>query len=605
MTRVVYTFDLTDLHLGDLSDPVAIRRIWDISHLVFSLQGLVNRDEPRLYVRLNGEIDDFWIERLTDSGAWMEGTRFERIDTLESLLEEFREFFHGAVVYDDRVPATSNLASTIAGVEGLLCLRHDAAGGSLYQELVEQKKLLRVRRSLLHDDGSSMFTGEGTIWGTNLPSTGSAKNDAYRWLIESYIRKGRVSPRILGYYIDAFWLWCGKVGWPVNHTLSNHDYVIARGGVFFDLNVWEDEAPVEEPQQRPGTDVETLKLLLRACWEQLDGKAMTHIAGYVPWRYKYTDCVTENWSAGSQHGAVAAEWKFTEIATCFNAYLDADALEYASMANASFFMHFPLPDVVHQNPRVSIQDLKDRGLVGGDDLPVDRNFYAHYVGDYDAAAWLYWNLPEFWRDPARGRVPLSWAFNPNLSERFGFGLEWTRRTMTPNDFFVAGDSGAGYVNPRNLSEPREHSHLPGAMHLWEEHCHRHMQQWDLGAVGFVLDGNCETMLEEGWQAYRRFAPRGLVFHKLDREQGLYDGMPFLRIRGDLTRGAAEEAAAQVHSEFRNEGLPNFICFRSVLMPPSWYVTIEEEIDKRGRGDAVLVDIETLLLLVKLHEQSKG
>ncbi len=65
-------------------------------------------------------------------------------------------------------------------------------------------------------------------------------------------------------------------------------------------------------------------------------------------------------------------------------------------------------------------------------------------------------LPKMWTDPARGTTPLSWAFNPNLCERFPLGMAWPRENRSPNDFFVAGDSGAGYLNPGFLSTPRPH-----------------------------------------------------------------------------------------------------------------------------------------------------
>ena len=36
-----------------------------------------------------------------------------------------------------------------------------------------------------------------------------------------------------------------------------------------------------------------------------------------------------------------------------------------------------------------------------------------------------------------------------------------------NDWFVAGDSGAGYLNPGNLTPPRAHSGLSSGLAAWE------------------------------------------------------------------------------------------------------------------------------------------
>ena len=603
MSEPIYVYDLSEKHKQtDLRNKESVRFLWDECHLASSLQGLVNRDQARLYLRLNPCVDDFWLEQMTDQGAWMEDRQVEFLrGGIEELLGRFGEAFEGFVVYDERIPATSNLASTIAGAEKRLCLRFDETSGSLYTRLKDAGRLENAVY-LMAEDGGPLFTGQGSIPGTDVPSTVSPKNDAYLWLVERYLKTGKTNPRTMGYYIDAFWIQCAFADWPVNHTLTNHDYIIAKGGFFFDLNVWENEAPVDEPGQKPGTDVETLKKILYAANDQLGGKELIHVAGYVPWAYKYTNCHKEGWSAGSQYDAVPAEWKCTEILTSFNAYLDADALSYASMANASFFMHFPLPDRIPQNPPPSEEELRERGILDSEGKIVPRNYYAHYVGDYDAAAWLYWNLPVFWRDPDRGKIPLTWAFNPNLCQRFGYGMKWARDSRTENDHFVAGDSGAGYVNPRNLSEPRRHSGLPGAMHLWEEHSRRYMEQWDLSIVGFVLDGNCPNMTEEGWKAFTKIAPGGLVFHRLPADPGLYEGVPYMEYHGDLPREEASKAAAIAVSKFSPE-TPNFLCFRSVLMPPSWYVELEREISQRDRGDAMLIDMRTLLYLLKKQLES--
>jgi hypothetical protein len=77
----------------------------------------------------------------------------------------------GVVLYDPAVPATSNIASTIAGVESLLPVAYRPAGGatSVYSQLVTSG-LLQVKQSLV-----GMFNGN---------RTGSAKCDAYLWAKE-------------------------------------------------------------------------------------------------------------------------------------------------------------------------------------------------------------------------------------------------------------------------------------------------------------------------------------------------------------------------------------------------------------------------------------
>jgi hypothetical protein len=597
--REIVYYDMTSLFELDLNDPVQLRRFYDETHLVTSLQGLVNRDEARLYIRYNKDSDDFWWNHLTRNDGWLEKHTVREIKTLGELLTYFKNDYHGAVVWDERVPATSNLASSIAGVESLLCLRYDLSMNSLYYELVNGPTGLAIGKMLLNSDGSPLFTGQGTIPGTTVASSGSAKCDAYLWLIEHYVKTGKSSDEKMGYYLDAHWFASWKAGSKQNHTLTNHDYVIAHKGVVFDLHVWPDEAPVDDPNQKPGTDVQTLKTLLHAVYAQNGQKSMIHVAGFTPWAYKYTDFKNANWNAGGRYGGVATEWKYAEILSCFNAYMDADAIGYCAMANASFYQHYPVPKLNPQNAKPTLASMKAKGYIDEDGKIVPKKYYSHYVGDYDSAAWLYWMLPRLWTDQNRGAVPLSWAFNPNLCERFPVGMLWTRKTRTPNDFFVAGDSGAGYVNPALLSEPRPHSNLSSGLTVWEKHCQKFYDQWDISLTGFVIDGNGPGLPEEGLDAYARFSPDGIVPQKIPL-QGLHKNMPYLRMAADLP-GDPHQAAQMILTGFHGSAL-GFKVYRSILKSPSWYLSIEKEIDNLEKDTSECVDLYTLLWLTRYYEE---
>lgn len=606
MTRAfeILHYDLTGIFDLDLADPAARRRFWDETHLVAALQGLANRYRPRLYLRYLAEQDDFWWGVMREPGGWLDGRPVRHIGSLTELLEALKSVFDGAVVWDDRVPATSNLASTMAGIENLLPVRFDESEGSLYRELVCERRLLAVRRSFRAADGAPMFTGTGTIPDTALPSTGSAKNDAYRWLIETVVQTGRANPLKHGFYLDAWWHECWFASDPFNCTLANHDYLVAHGGILWDLHVWEDEAPVDDPGQRPGTDVETLKLLLAACQQRAGGR-MIHVAGFTPWAYKYTDVRTGDYSAGGHHRGVPTEWRTTEILTCYDAWLDADALSYSAMANASFFQHYPVPAHVPQSaPQPTLEALTVAGLLDADGRPDEAIHYAHYVGDYDAAAWLYWHLPRLWSDPARGTLPLSWAFNPSLAERFPLGMAWARRHATANDVFVTGDSGAGYVNPFHFSEPRAFSGLPDGWATWERHSQPMHTRWDLDVVGFILDGHTPNMDARGWETYARLAPGGVILHRTPGAQhGVRSGIPYATMTCDLPHDP-EAAAHAIVSRLDPDG-PRFLVFRSILKAPGWYVAVEREVARllaaQARPPARAVDLRTLLALVRAAE----
>jgi hypothetical protein len=596
----IVVYDMTHLFELDLADPVQRREFWDTTHLVVSLQGIVNRHEPRLYIRYVMPPDEFWWDVMVEPGGWLDGRSIHEAATLDDLVQRFQGDYAGAVVWDERVPATSNVASSIAGADGLLCLRYDSSPTSVYGRLTSGPGALAVQVDLRAADGSPLFTGSGTIPGTDQPSSGSPKCDAYLWLVEHYLVPGRLTPTTMGYYLDGHWLESWMAGSPVNHTLTNQDYVIANGGLVFDLGVWDNEVPVDDPTQPPGTDADTLRAILRAAYEAVDGQEMIHVSGFVPWAYKYTDFRSGEWFAGGSYSGVPTEWRYAEILSCFNAYMDADALGLGAMANASFFQHYPLEDRYAQNPKPTRESLAASGILDADGRIVPRHYYAHYVGDYDAAAWLYQRLPAMWTDPRRGETPLSWAFNPNLCLRFPLGMAWAREGMTDRDFFVAGDSGAGYLNPGLLTPPRWHSDLPSGMATWERHCQRLYDQWDITLTGFVIDGFGPPLAEEGWDAYARFSPDGIVPQKVDL-QGIHGDMPFIRMGTDLY-GSPEEAAESIVRRFRGP-LPDFHVNRSILQTPSWYAQVDEQVAAMAGGQAMAVDLYTLLWLVREVESN--
>ena len=609
--KTLCTFDLTYTLKLDRADPQQRRKVWDDAHFVSSLQGIVNRKGPRLYLYFvggeNGSIDRYWLDKLRAQGGegeWLADCQLEEIADLDALIGRFRDDIKGLVVYDEKVAATSNVASTIAGVEDLACARFDPEPGSLYQHLTVDLKL-PVREWLVNRDGTSIFTGKGTIPGSKTPSTGSAKCDALIWAKEKYLDTGKCDPTRMGYYIDAYWLKHPE-GYVPNHTLSNHDYFIANKAFFFDLGPWDDETPVDDPDQPLGTDLRTLQAILRSAWERVGGTKMIHIGGFTPWDKKYTD----SHASGGKHGGVPTEWRMAEVTSCFNAFVDADALGLSCMANASVYQHYPL-DARYPQKLPTLDDLRAKGYVDAGGKVAPKSYVTIYVGDYDSAAWLYHKLPEMWDDPARGTIPLGWAFNPNLADRFAPGMAYSRKHKSDLDFFVAGDVGAGYINPGHLQEPREYSGLPSGVRTWAEHCKRYYRQWDLSLTGFIIDGYAPPMSDEVLDAYAEFSPAGIVAQKIGR-WGVRKGMPYIRMSDDLVHGPEQSAQlvldriAQERSRSKDPAAePVFFIFRDILWTPTAQKQLFEAIKASPQGaDVEIVDPYTLMLLIKQNGKNR-
>lgn len=595
----VYLFDLTFLHKLDLKDPAQARLAWDTAHLVASVQGIVNRGGPRLFVRFMREPDDFWLGYLRRPGNWLAGTRVVPIGSLKELLVQFRKELRGVVVYREEVAATSNLASTIAGVEDRICLRFDAQKGSVYQQVMGMGLGFKDELRLFREDGAPLFNGQGTIAGTSIPSTGSAKCDAYLWAKARYMDAQRTSPEYLAYYIDAYWLKHPRQSSLPNFTLTNHDFFIAQRAFFFDLGMWEEESPVDDSAQPVGTDVKALRAILRGMHERSGGKII-HIGGFVPWAWKYTD----HDQAGGKHGGVDSEWKYAQIISSYNGVMDADAIGLSGMANASFYQHHPLQERYPQNRRPGEADLRRSGLIRADGSVAPHLYVLFYMGDYDSAAWLNTHVPKWWSDPARAMIPCAWAFNPNLDRRAPHAMDFVRRNQSPNDWFIAGDSGAGYLNPGMLLKENRAADLPEGLEAWVEHNRAYYRRYDLSITGFIIDGHSPEMGVKGFDAYMRFSPDGIVGQKMAAQGVHRETMPFIRMKLDLD-GKPEEAAGKI-AAMAGINLPKFAVLRTILKSPTWHKQVMDRVKGSEAGGQIrFVDPYTFFSLLKMQEQRKA
>jgi hypothetical protein len=586
----LYTLDISHLMRVDVANPRQAADAFDTLHTIAVLQGLVNRERAQLYIKYI-DVDSFWLEKIREKGAYLEHAEIVEIKSLDEAVRVFSDYVKGAVVWTENLPCTSNIASTICGVEDLLPVRYDDTPGSLYDRLIRNGPKLKIAHNLV-----GKFTGKGKIPDSDRDSTGSRKCDAYLWAKMRYLDTGRCNPRNIGYWCDAFWLKHPRDMSLDNVGLTNHDYVVARRGFFCDLNVWPDEAPRDDPDQREGLDREVLQEILLSCHNAANGK-MIHFAGFTPWAMKYTNVG----NAGGKHDAVPTEWETARIVSAYNGYMDADAIGYVGMANASVFSLCELPDRLVQNPPPTRVDLEARGYIDADGNVARYNFVYHYLGDYDSAAWMYRRIPEIWRSPVRGQVHSGWAFNPSLTERLPIVFDWCYETKSPNDYFVAGDSGSGYVNPTQLLPPRD-SGLPSGEQAWIEHNIPYYRRLNYSLTGFIINGFCGETTDLSNRMFLPFSGDGVMTqpHWMPREHKsdhLLDGMPVAVMKQDITAPVDVVVEAILKHGRPNE--TQFLSFRSILVSPDWIKTVNDKI-RAARPDCRFepVDPYTYFYLLK-------
>ncbi len=348
-----------------------------------------------------------------------------------------------------------------------------------------------------------------------------------------------------------------------------------------------------------GADRAAFLEVLRALYDRSKGSVI-QVGGFPPWPFKYTDgCIPP-----CRHGGVETEWEFGRLISQFNGYMEADAAGLGALANASFYRHYPLAARYPQpNPKPSRTTWRSRGYVSTAGKVAPQVYVGHYVGDYDAPSWLYQAVPAFFRDPARGQTPLGWAFDPNLADRVPQALAYAYRHAGTNDFFIAGDSGAGYLNPRALTV-RPESGLPSGLVPWAEHCRVYYARWGLSITGFVLDGSAGASTDTEFAAYQRFSPDGAGTH-FEKGPAVHAGLPTCPER-DLPNDV-KKAASIIADLARQQpqGQPGFLWARSILRTPRWYANLSQCLaEKYPDARVAVVDPYTFFGLVRMRCEEK-
>jgi len=613
--KQLYVFDVSELHLNHYEHCIALKgepgvcdagsppppgksyqdllRDYDTLILLTTLQGLVNRDRPRLYLdhdhrRLESPgVDAFWLETYQEPGqpyGWLAETELIELTSLAEVLETFANDVAGVVVWDPAAPATLNVATTMAGVEDLVVLR---AGSDITAAVTAR---LTVKRSLV-----DLFrAGAATLPDSSTPSSGSPKTDAYLWAKERYLDTRRANPQFLAYLED---------GWPATLYAQNRmtrggvyalerDYVVQQRGFAFDLSPWPHERPNDDPDQPLGADAATFEAIVTAAEAQAGGR-LIKVWGFIPWYEKYT--VSAESGVAGQSSAVKGEWESTWLFSRHGGYLQGGGGDVfgVAMANMSIHKFGPAPANRPAPEPPSEAALIEQGyLTASGQVAPDRAFVLFYMGDYDIAHPAYVLLANYaskpWLDPRRGQIPLAWGLNPALVEEVPAIMTYLYATQTSSDYFVAANSGAGYLNPDALSEP--------ALLRWLWRSHGFYDDYGYDVQGFLLNGNGAAMSQRRLDAFTRLAPVGLLTPDYEIDEPwprLQWDTPLTAIATEALAGTPDVAAVAVHTAYRRtvltQGRPPFLVFRSAFQSPTFMWGVRDRIQAQDRADQILAE----------------
>jgi hypothetical protein len=565
-------------------------RDYDTLIFVATLQGLVNRDRPRLYLnhdhrRLDTPgVDAFWLAKYQEAGqpyGWLADTKIIELDSLANLLETFANDIDGIVLWDPAVPATLNVATTIAGVENVAVLR---AGSDIEAQVTAR---LPVKESLV-----GLFKpGATTLPDSTTSSSGSPKTDAYLWAKEKYLDAGRANPRFLAYLED---------GWPATRYAKNQmtrggvyalerDYVVQQRGFAFDLSPWADEAPIDDPTQPLGADATALKTILDAAETQAGGR-LIKVWGFIPWYEKYA---SEPGVGSTQHTPIKGEWESTWLFSQHGAYLQGGGGDVFGLAMANLSVHKFGPSPALRSPpsSPSTAELIKKGYLTTDGyVAADRTFVLFYAGDYDLAHPAQILLANYaaspWLDSRRGQISLAWGLNPALVEDIPGILSYLYATQSPNDYFVAANSGAGYLNPDALSEV-------GVLR-WLGRSNEFYRKYGYDVQGFLLNGNGAAMSQLRLDAFTFLTPVGILTPDYEIDEPwprLQLGTPLTAVATDTLAGPPDVAAEAVHNAYRRlvleQGRPPFLAFRSAFQSATFLWGVRDRMQAQERAEQFL------------------
>jgi hypothetical protein len=498
---------------------------YDQAMAAATLQGIINRDSPQLYLLSDTNTrPQYWLNLLSEDDRWLQGRRHKALPDLSAVVKLAGKRVKGAIIWDPAVPATANVATTFAGVHDAVVLSPELAA----------RYLAKWKLPLL-EDLRGKFTGA---------ETGSSKNDAYRWAIREFLDKGLCSAHRLCLFEDSF---STRVRGDTGYVVTR-DWAVKNRAFVFDLSPWGDEKPADDPGQRLGTDLETYNLILAGTLRQSDGKQMTELTGFFAVN-KYSD-VPEHHSI---HLGVPTEWESVWLMTPFNFYQNTISSDCFNQSLHSQAPRHPL----HQRAA-------DKSIA------LEKKIYiCILMGDYDSATPLYDFLPKHWNDPERGKIPLAWALDPNLLETYPDLVAYFYDTATPDDTFTSDASAAGYVNPNRIRK----EYLP----LFIRHNQKFFREADMTMAPMVLDQDQPSA--DVKDAYQQFAPDGFATIVDDQhhhggrnpDPQVWKGMPVLELMNDPcnSKDSASIAGAMANAiNSRGHAVASFYFFRTDWVDPS-------------------------------------
>ncbi len=362
--------------------------------IAMTLAGIVNRDEPRLYLRnvyetwSYNQTDELWENEYKTTG----GVNFTEISNTNSLVQQFKSFIKGAITYD---------ASLTYGNFSGQSFRWQAEAAAMLCGLTDCIPVPSTNTTIVINkpsvvDVPDFFNGQATIqvsaklelsthsW-NNTSLTGEQRYFAWLdWSLDNLLTRCNTSK----FYIREI------TDWAVNQRM-------------FQLNL----GGTEDLRFTSLTDEKAAKIeRVMNYMKEKKPNEIFHVYGWmrpeplVQWVSAY---------GGSFHETL--------------------------LCNLSWHHIFP----VNAN-----FEYKRPADINPASVNLENKYYVLFIGsEGDAGNWNVGFQGGAWQSTTRGQVPVAWGFNLQMLDEFPFIGQYYYRTATANDGFMAVSTPLGYAYP--------------------------------------------------------------------------------------------------------------------------------------------------------------
>lgn len=556
----------------------------DEQGLLVSLEGIVNRHQPRLYF--------YWGSDPTNL-EWLKTIQVPyRISTTPwALFEKYRDEVKGAIVYDPNVPDTINLATTLAGLKDAviataalaavhnLPILQDLRGQFTDKFAVYNYALTNVwpnttKRIACAIGPSSTEQTANVSWTTLLqvsePVTNASNAATYPIDLSAFLSGGpSVYVRFQDYYSNTGW------GPSVSQVTLTADGTVIASFVA--------GTSAETPYLfDPGSSAVATGTFGSGTWRFADGtnyfiykftppagtKTLT-LSVYM-WN-QYLVTATNTQPSYQVANALFRDYIVATAAPVF--WLDPDVPAEATLfaqimakfdPDTAYLGWFPNGD---EMPGVTLCAQNSAYVVAADvfyngsafsgvhapirqtqppptaSVPqLENKIYLTCIFvEGDNIQYNQHRMRQMWDDPARGQVPVGWSISVLLRDIAPAMLSYYQQTQTPNDLLVAGPSGAGYTYPNMWPSAT----LPAYMKRSGEY----MKHTGMKTVfAYIRNGDTNLSITSSLVSLYQQNIRGLegiAYNFLSSSQvSLINGLPVATLLGvnNLASGVSELAA---------------------------------------------------------------